>query len=638
MDERWLVWDTDFDRLPVDLIGGKAKGLGVLATRGVPTPAGFCVTTAALRSFVSSGSVRALKGGTRQFLLKSSFPSDLEEQIRSATRALASRFVNATSFAVRSSFATEDGPRSMAPGIYESFVGLTTEAQLLDALRSVWVSAFTPEALRYRQRIGDMSDDSCMAVIIQIALTARTGGVLYSMLPDSQDPSCILLEYAAGSPSKVVGGTVMPKRQIIRKRSEPYAENPSLITAAQLALLVTWSSRIELLTKSPVDMEWLVSDRGELFGLQLRTLSFANLGTSLGPSVMSAKSSGLNSSKVMPFRLGVNPGIHSATAHTIMPNAFAKFRSASTLANSPVGDEISTLFASYCTRGLVSIRAAYWSALQSGDMLPQSPPVTTVDECWRHLRGYWQYVISNGLDDYTAEVAALVSNWLEPKASVIATMSSDEAGQRIVIASLYGFLEGLESCAHDVYEVILPQMETARHDVPSKPVALLQPGARPESLAAVMRDRPVLSEDEIKVVALEVAAVYKVLGAVRVEILVLSGEGPAAERVITWQASPSNVGEGVLHYYTCRDEARLVASDPDTRIVFVDLEHTTGRDSNTARAIASLLSDAGRPTLLRGSLLSHLAALLRESGIAVYPINSSESLPDSGSWVEIVRV
>lgn len=657
VDEPWLVWDTDFDRLPVELIGGKAKGLGLLVTQRVPTPRGFCVTTAALRTLLRSGSVRPLGEDTREYLLKSSLPNPLENQVREATRTLASHSGKAVSFAVRSSFATEDSLRSMAPGIYDSFIGLTTEEQILQALRDVWVSAFAPEALRYRQRMGDTADNSYMAVVIQIALQAKTGGVLYSMLPDSQDPSCILLEYTAGSPSKVVGGTVVPSRQVIRKGTIAKAIDPDLLTTEQLALLMKWCSRLEHSARAPIDVEWLVSDQEELFALQLRSLSFTTPGLSPGPSVKPARYADLKSSKVTPFRLGLNPGVHSARAHVITPNAFVAYRNALGVLDRPVGDEVSELFASYCARGPVSVRAAYWSALRSGDMLPQSPPVRSVDECWHHLKSYWQYAIDNELDDYTAEVAALVSNWLNPRASVIATVSPDRGGERIMLASLYGFLEGLESCAHDVYEVITPRMEVTRRDVPSKPVAVLRPGSRPERVTEVMRDQPVLSEDEIKKVAKEAAALYGVLGAVRAEILVLSGDVPASAQVITWQASPLSAGVGTLYYYTCRKansaqhtgtcgrltivrdagEARSVADDPDRKIVFVDLEHTTGRDPITTKAIASLLSDARRPTLFRGSLLSHFAALLRESGVAVYPINSSDSLPPPGVWVEIVQ-
>ncbi len=112
-----------------------------------------------------------------------------------------------------------------------------------------------------------------------------------------------------------------------------------------------------------------------------------------------------------------------------------------------------------------------------------------------------------------------------------------------------------------------------------------------------------------------------------------------------------------LTYYTCREtdpclrtgscgaltvihdveDARQVAAHPSQRVLFVDLAHTTSRDPAKARTLAALLSDARQPTLLRGSLLSHFAALLREAGIKVYPMNSTDSLPLAGSWVEVVR-
>src|SRR3954467_14340764 len=75
-----LVFDLGHrhDRAPaevVDLVGGKAANLGVMATRlGLPVPPGFVVSTEACRAY--------LRGG---------WPDGLDEEIRARLRAVEDR-------------------------------------------------------------------------------------------------------------------------------------------------------------------------------------------------------------------------------------------------------------------------------------------------------------------------------------------------------------------------------------------------------------------------------------------------------------------------------------------------------------------------------------------------------------------
>jgi len=56
-------------------------------------------------------------------------------------------------------------------------------------------------------------------------------------------------------------------------------------------------------------------------------------------------------------------------------------------------------------------------------------------------------------------------------------------------------------------------------------------------------------------------------------------------------------------------------------IVAIDFERFELRDPALAATLAATLRDLGRPVVLKGSLLSHFAALLREYGVAVHPVN-----------------
>src|SRR5690606_28778020 len=133
-------------------------------------------------------------------------PGDLDEAIRAAVETLPRRPDGRYSLAVRSSFVSEDTPRAISPGIYHSEVGVFSPEEIGPALQRVWASAFTPGAIAYRRSSGLPPYEPGMAVIIQHAPRPVAGGVVYTLLPGTDDATALLIEYAEGSPAGVVDG------------------------------------------------------------------------------------------------------------------------------------------------------------------------------------------------------------------------------------------------------------------------------------------------------------------------------------------------------------------------------------------------------------------------------------------------
>ena len=646
---RIVVWDSDYNRTSTEEIGGKAKGLGLLFDQGAPCPPSFCVTISAMRQTLTP-QLRGMRESKDLPALIASleFPHDLVGEIRAQALSLPTGAADRPLFAVRSSFVSEDTAEAISPGIYSSEVGIGSVDDLPAAILRVWASAFTPEALAYRRVNGLPVHELGMAVIVQYAPTSVAGGAVYTLLPGTEDATAILIEWAEGSPADVVGGRVAAKTRVVDKRSRTLSDFPEgAFHATHANELVAWSLALERAADSPLDLEWLVDDRSELWLLQARRLPFPALpATTASPDrfVAEARGTTLRSAKLVPFRLAGEADINTISASLILPAAYTAFKRNGGEAPPEVVAACRLVFQNYLAHGLVSIRPVYWSALDSGDLMPQSGPLAAMDDCLAHVANFWRFIKDNGRDDYTAEVALLVCNWTDLRASVIATVPAEKDGAVATLAALYGQLDGLESCAHDVYEVELATHVLRRMSVPDKRDAVRAPGRSPEAVPTGLRQARVLDTEEIKAVGHNLSAIRDAFGAARVEFLILNGNDPANERVVTWQVSSLTSAETRLRYFRVTPIAesgagsaevglltpvrtpadiQLLVEQPSGKLAYIDFIRSDFRQPALANAIALDLKRAGSPVLLRGSLLSHFAALLREYGVTVYPILES---------------
>lgn len=635
-DDDLIVTAEDFPATTVDLIGGKAAGIGSLVAAAVPVPPGFCLTTAAHRA---------------------TWPA-VESRLRAAVATL--RAAGTRRFAVRSSHVAEDAAAAGAPGLYHSEVGLMSDDEILAAVRRVWASAEAPAAVEYQRRLGGAAQQSGMAVLIQAAPGAVVGGVIYTMLPGTADPSALLIEYAAGAPGNVIDNRILPHRLVVSKGC-PHPDRPAnLLTTEQVGRLVEWSLCVETRLDAPVDLEWLLDADGRLWMLQARQLPYPRVDPG-GPYTAEAAGTTLRSDKLAPFRLRAVAEVQPADARLILPGAFAAYRACGGVVPPPVREACERVFQHYRDRGPVSIRSAYWSARDVGDMLPQSAMLDTTEDCLAHLEAYWRYLLDSGRVDYTTEVALLVGNWITPMASVIANAPGDHSAP-VLLSALYGLLGGLETCTHDVYRVDPQNLMIVDSNTPHKQLAVFAPQRGPEPVPPQLRDRSVLSGDEVRAAARAAAAIAAKAGPVRIELLVRDGTESADRRIVTWQITPLSSTVDVRYFMVRvrgtvadqrdateampvvsgvltplrepRDVEGLVAL-PDEAIVAIDFQRFELRDPELAATLAAALRDAARPVVLKGSLLSHFAALLREYSVTVYPVNDLP-LAEVGTPIDVV--
>ncbi|MFI7319500.1 PEP/pyruvate-binding domain-containing protein [Streptomyces venezuelae] len=185
---------------------------------------------------------------------------------------------------VRSSSNAEDLPGFSAAGVYDSVTTVHGTGELLDAVRQVWASLLSPRSVRLRHDVGISLDDTYMGVIIQEYVPASLGGVLVTCNPTRrEDFRNVYLNCSPGSPEQVVEGSVLPQQYLYNTvegggRTVALGSWGDGLSAATRARLADLSLTGRLLQSHfsaddvdrPLDIEWLMTDRGDFRLVQIR--------------------------------------------------------------------------------------------------------------------------------------------------------------------------------------------------------------------------------------------------------------------------------------------------------------------------------------------------------------------------------
>jgi len=205
-------------------IGGKGQSLARLASAGLPVPNGFHVTTAAYNDFVARHHLEDSIEAQLATITESAdeVPDDVASTIAAlftdheiqpeiATGVLqAYHKLGSLTVAVRSSATAEDLPDASFAGQQESFLNVSGNDQLLDAVRRCWASLWTARAITYRRRHHIPADEVSLAVVVQLIVAADASGIVFTADPVTGDDTLIEINAAWGLGEAVVGGQVTP--------------------------------------------------------------------------------------------------------------------------------------------------------------------------------------------------------------------------------------------------------------------------------------------------------------------------------------------------------------------------------------------------------------------------------------------
>ncbi len=219
----------------LDLVGGKARGLGLLMAAGLPVPEGFCITVEAFEQFTAGLSLEAeleaiqqsadpdVAAAIRRRIAQADMPRELTEAIGSAYERLSNTTSNLpdgsdpAAVAVRSSATAEDLPGLSFAGQQASFLNVSGTEALLENIKGCWASLYSDSAIGYRARMGIAQDSVAMAVVVQHLLPAEAAGVLFTANPTSGARNEIIINANLGLGESVVSGTVTPDTYVIER-------------------------------------------------------------------------------------------------------------------------------------------------------------------------------------------------------------------------------------------------------------------------------------------------------------------------------------------------------------------------------------------------------------------------------------
>jgi pyruvate,water dikinase len=223
------------------------------------------------------------------------WPPRLERQL---ARAL-SKLDTSRRLAVRSSMAGEDGADASHAGQFRTLLDVRT-AEVAEAVRTCWLSAFADHVAHYRRRRGVTAVWPRIAVIVQEMADSEVAGVAFTADPRTGAPAYVVAAgYGLGS--GIVGDRVQAdmftrppwseewRHRMAHKtravRSVPGAGEPAIVTvpaalanrpaltSAALEQLAGLLDRLDRGCDGPMDVEWASNGDGQFALLQARPLT-----------------------------------------------------------------------------------------------------------------------------------------------------------------------------------------------------------------------------------------------------------------------------------------------------------------------------------------------------------------------------
>ncbi len=230
-----ILWFNEIGVSDVALVGGKNASLGEmvreLGAQGVRVPNGFAVTAQAYRDVLEQagawkGLHAALAGldvkdvddlarraqRAREIIQAAPLPAALVTEIAQAYNRLRAEYGDSLTLAVRSSATAEDLPTASFAGQHETFLNISGQARLLDAVRQCFASLFKDRAIAYRvdHGIDHFKVFQSVGVMKMVRSDLAASGVIFTLDTETGFRDVVFVTGAYGLGENVVQGTVDP--------------------------------------------------------------------------------------------------------------------------------------------------------------------------------------------------------------------------------------------------------------------------------------------------------------------------------------------------------------------------------------------------------------------------------------------
>ena len=159
--------------------------------------------------------------------------------------------------------------------MYDTILNVKNIENLYNAVESVWQSFWNTEAVEYRKKIKPLVMADSMGVIVQKMIHCSWGGVFLAKNPLKS--SEIMIEYVEGHPEKLVNGEASSDLLAINRKSLDFSIKNNSIPKYLIFDLINFGIKIEKYFSCPVDIEWCIDKKNQLWILQARPISSKNL-------------------------------------------------------------------------------------------------------------------------------------------------------------------------------------------------------------------------------------------------------------------------------------------------------------------------------------------------------------------------
>lgn len=250
-NSRHILFFDKINITDIEKVGGKNASLGEmynqLSPLGINIPNGFALTADVYRLFRKENNIESLLTElllsldsknysnlaeigekTRKYILKATLSTEIKKEIHTAYQSLCRLSgIENLGVAVRSSATAEDLPTASFAGRMESFLNISGQNQLEDAIHRCYASLFTDRAIKYRHDMGFANMDIAISVGVQqmVRSDKAASGVAFTIDPDTGFQNAIIINSSWGLGENIVQGTVTPDEWMVFK---PTLENKSV--------------------------------------------------------------------------------------------------------------------------------------------------------------------------------------------------------------------------------------------------------------------------------------------------------------------------------------------------------------------------------------------------------------------------
>jgi len=249
--KKLIFWFKELSAKDVPIVGGKNASLGEmysqLQRKGINIPNGFATTSFAYWYFLKKNgllpklkeifknldvqNIRSLQIAgkkSRELILKSKLPKDLEKEIILAYHKLEKEYGKNVEVATRSSATAEDLPKASFAGQHETFLNIRGGKEVLKAVKKCIASLFNDRAIAYRDEKGFNNFKVALSVGVQkmVRSDLASAGIIFTLDTETGFKNVVLINSIYGVGEMIVKGLITPDefyvfKPTLKKRYKP---------------------------------------------------------------------------------------------------------------------------------------------------------------------------------------------------------------------------------------------------------------------------------------------------------------------------------------------------------------------------------------------------------------------------------